>query len=146
MAPHPRTSSPPAWQVNLAWGIAGGASLALGYSLIALFMSAGGGQSAAARDWSLPHAIVSYWVGGLTAGAVVGLARPHLVTRWRTMLVVAIAPVPSMAVLTRGIAGYGAFTAGERVFGTLACAALIGGGLGWQLWTYVLQPPAAPDA
>ena len=77
---------------NIIWGVGSGALMALAYSIVALMIYAVfGAHVLHTPGLTIGLVLISYWVGGLTAGLLVGMLRPLSRFRWGPYLLGAIA-------------------------------------------------------
>jgi hypothetical protein len=121
---------------NVAWGVGWGLFGATFFMLIAVAVVYGvkGGFENAPEGITPLKLFGLYPLGGMAAGAIVGLFRPHLKTRKGAMLVGMVAALPfafAVNLLTRGpVAEWGAL----GLFATVGASALLGGMAGHILW------------
>jgi hypothetical protein len=84
--------------LNLVWGVKNGAFMAAAYSIAALVIYAVLGNHAIhTPGLTIGLVLESYWVGGLTAGLLVGILRPLSKLRWGPYLLGAIAGITVFA-------------------------------------------------
>lgn len=77
---------------NVIWGVTQGAIMALAYSILALIIYAVLGNYALhTPGLTIGAVLISYWVGGLTAGCLIGLLRPLSRFNWGPYVIGAIA-------------------------------------------------------
>ena len=83
---------------NILWGVGSGAVMALAYSVLALMIYAILGNHAIhTRGLTIGLVLISYWVGGLTAGLLIGVLRPLSRLRWGPYLIGAVAGIAIIA-------------------------------------------------
>lgn len=88
----------PHWLANLLWGVRWGAIMAFGYSLIAIAISILSLSTKLLHGQvTIFQVVLTYWIGGIVGGAIVGLLRPLTRTKPGTALVGFVAAVPLTA-------------------------------------------------
>jgi RsiW-degrading membrane proteinase PrsW (M82 family) len=119
---------------NVLWGVKAGLFFASFYSLFVLLLYAFRGEEPSeSKGVSLLAVVVTYFIGGVLGGAIVGLLRPFTRERWGAIVVGMIAALP--VVLGFSFAMYGSIATweGSTWGGTLLTTVVLGtiGALAW---------------
>lgn len=119
---------------DLVLGIGGGLAIALllcVYAAILYLLR--GAESFVANDVTLGAAISVYIVGGVIAGAVVGVLLPITRWRWGAALVGFLAAMPVFAIVRALLEGFRPWTSVDTIV-MILWALTLGSSVGWIYW------------
>jgi hypothetical protein len=96
----------PSTSNNIAFGMLVGFLMAAAYSLLALGIYAVTlGEAFEEEGLSLGAVLLSYWIGGIASGVVLGLLKPFTDSKRKAMIVGPIIAMPAVAMLGIAIDG-----------------------------------------
>ena len=110
---------------RIAWGAKTGTIFGLAFSLLALVVFLLGGQGPfEANHSSFGKIVVTYFLGGVSAGMIVGMLRPLTASKVGAAVTGFIAAAPVSILMRFAVNGFRAWTVKDTVLSILMCAAL----------------------
>jgi hypothetical protein len=131
----------PVWTVlrNLRWGAGWGLSLASLFSLYVFALSIIRGSAPFDRHGISPAEVIqAYLVGGVVAGALIGLLRPLTRWGWGAALLGLIASIPIVGLI--GLALHGPDPSSSEILAQAITAVLLGPSVAFMLWRQLQRP------
>lgn len=110
---------------RVLWGAKTGTIFGLAFSLLALVIFLLGGQGPfEANHSSFGRIVGAYFLGGLSAGIIVGILRPLTASKVGAAMTGFVATAPVSVLMRIAIDGFQAWTVKDSILSILMCAAL----------------------